>query len=77
MAVRETYELIATEGEQRKNLGRKTGRQLYGYLRTKPLARLSPGNILARLLFQDSVTVFFKKLGAREFLVINRVDDTT
>ncbi len=73
MAVREMYELIVTEGLQRKNLGRKNVKQLYGYLTTKPLPRLSPGDVLARLLFQDSVTVFFKKFGAKEFVVINRV----
>jgi len=36
----------------------------------------SPGavaDILARLLFRNSVTVFFKKVGAREFLEITRV----
>ena len=73
MAVREMYELIATEGLRRKKLGRKNGRQLLGYLKTKPLARLSPGDILARLVFQDSVTVFFKKIGASEFVEITRV----
>ena len=73
MAVREMYQLIATEGARRKNLGKKSGSQLYGYLKTKPLARLSPGDILARLLFKDSVTVFFKKIGAREFVEITRL----
>jgi hypothetical protein len=73
MAAREMYELIATHGERRKELGRKNLRQLYGYLKTQPLARLAPGDILARLLFRDSVRVFFKKVGAREFLEITRV----
>jgi hypothetical protein len=77
MAVREIYELIATEGVRQINLGRKNGRQLYRYLRTKPLARLSPGDVLARLVLQESVTVFFKKIGAREFVVITRVAEQT
>jgi hypothetical protein len=75
MAAREMYELIVTEGFRRKNLSRKNGRQLY--LRTQPLARPSPGDILARLRFQDSITVFFKRLGTREFVVINRVAERT
>jgi hypothetical protein len=73
MAVREMYELIETHGERRKELGRKNLKQLYTYLRTQPLARLAPGDILARLLFRNSVTVFFKRVGAREFLEITRV----
>jgi hypothetical protein len=77
MAVREMYELIVTEGYNGKTSGGKNGRQLHGYLRTKSLARLSPGDTLARSVFRDSMTVFFKKVGATEFVGITRVAEQT
>lgn len=67
------YKVVMTRGLRSKDLGQKSETELYGYLSTRPLARFAPGDVLARLELQDSMTVFFEELGRPERLEITRL----
>jgi hypothetical protein len=55
MDVAEMYKVVVTKGERRKYLGEKSETELYGYLSARPLTHFAPGDVLARLVLQDSM----------------------
>jgi hypothetical protein len=73
-AAEERFKVFVTKGSQRKDLGEKSETELYSYLNTRPLGCLAAGDVLARLVLRQSMTVSFKGAGKVERVEITRVD---
>lgn len=73
-AAEERYKVFVTKGTQRKDLGEKSETELYTYLNTRPLGCSAAGDVLARLVLRESMTVSLRRAGITEQVEISRVD---
>ena len=72
-AAEERYKVVVTKGTRRKDLGEKSETELYTYLNTRPMGSSAAGDILARLVLRESMTVSFKGPGIIEQVEITRL----
>jgi hypothetical protein len=72
-AAEERYKVVVTKGSRRKDLGEKSETELYTYLHTRPLGSSAAGDVLARLVLRESMTVSFKRSGIIEQVEITRL----
>jgi hypothetical protein len=72
-AAEERYKVVVTKGTRRKDLGEKSETELYTYLHTRPLGSSAAGDVLARLVLRESMTVSFKRSGITEQVEITRL----